>query len=268
MYLTNGSATVGTRLVAFFIYSVLAATAIRAETLKSVNGASIDSSVLEIYAESRTQKPLAELATADRQTLMAELTDLYLLSTQPGSADLKKDPRVAAQLELQERAIVAQAFASRFIANNVTTDEEIQAEYDRQAKSTPPLQFKARHILVPTQSEAIELIAKLDAGSDFATLAKESSTGPSAAEGGALPWFSPNQMVTPFSDAVAALENGKYTSEPVQTEFGWHVILREESRANEAPPLDSIRDNIKQSVAQKKFQAYLDKLRSDATSPN
>ena len=82
------------------------------------------------------------------------------------------------------------------------------------------MQFKGRHILVPTQAKAVDLIAQLDTGSDFATLAMDNSTGPSAQDGGALPWFSPNQMVKPFSDAVAALENGKYTSEPVQTEFG------------------------------------------------
>ncbi len=128
------------------------------------------------------------------------------------------------------------------------------------------MQFKARHILVPTQSEAIDLIARLDTGSDFATLAMDSSTGPSAKDGGALPWFSPSQMVKPFSDAVATLEDGKYTSEPVQTEFGWHVILREESRASEPPPLESIRENIEQNVAQKKFQAHLDVLRADAAS--
>ena len=72
----------------------------------------------------------------------------------------------------------------------------------------------------------------------------------------------------PFSDAVAALEDGKYTAVPVQTEFGWHVILREESRANEAPPLESISENIKQNIAQKKFQAHLDTLRAEAASPD
>jgi len=75
-------------------------------------------------------------------------------------------------------------------------------------------------------------------------------------------------MVKPFSDAVAALENGKYTSVPVQTEFGWHVILREESRTNEPPPLESVRDTIAQYVAQKKFQDHLEKLRADAANKN
>jgi peptidyl-prolyl cis-trans isomerase C len=267
MYFTNGAAAVGPRSLAIIIMGVLglAGSAI-AEPVATINGADIDSSVLEVYTESRTQRPIGELTQQDREALVSELIDLYILSSQPGSEDLKKEPRVAAQIELQVRAIVAQAFATNFLTENVATDEEIMAEYALQSESAPTQQFKARHILVPTQSEAIELIGKLDTGSDFATLAIESSTGPSAKDGGALPWFSPNQMVKPFSDAVAALEDGKYTADPVQTEFGWHVILREESRTNVPPPLESVRENIKQNVAQKKFQAHLEKLRADAAS--
>ena len=268
MYSKYGSAAAGTRSLMITLAGAiaLAASSVGAETIATINGTSIDSSVLAVYAESRMQRPLSEIAEQDQQTLVDELVDLYILSTQPSAADLRKDPRIAAQIELQERALVAQAFAAKFLADNAATDEEIAAEYEIQAAAAPSAQFKARHILVPTQGEAIDLIAKLDAGSDFATLATDSSTGPSAKDGGALPWFSPNQMVKPFSDAVAALEDGKYTSAPVQTEFGWHVILREESRTNEAPPLESIRENIKQNVAQKKFQAHLDVLRAEVAS--
>ncbi len=270
MCLKYRSATVGAHIFATTITMTvaLAAASAGAETIATINGASIDSSVLEVYVQNRTQRPLSEIAEQEREALVSELTDLYILSSQPGSADLKKNPRIAAQLELQERAIVAKAFANKFLADNVTTEEEILAEYDKQAKLAPPMQFKARHILVPTQGEAVALIDMLHTGSDFATLAMDSSTGPSAKDGGALPWFSPNQMVKPFSDAVAALENGKYTLEPVQTEFGWHVILREESRTNEPPPLESVRATIMQNVAQKKFQDYLEKLRADAASKN
>ena len=124
------------------------------------------------------------------------------------------------------------------------------------------MQFKARHILVETQSAAADLITQLDEGADFEELAKEHSTGPSGPSGGDLGWFAPNQMVKPFSDSVSGLENGAYTKEPVQTEFGWHVILREDSRNNEPPPLDSVRDVIKQNVEQGKFQDFLQSLRT------
>ena len=270
MYSIYGSATAGTRSLMIIISGAiaLAASTVGAEPVATINGTIVDSSVLAVYAESRAQRPLSEIPEQDQITLTGELVDLYILSTQPGSVNLREDPRIAAQIELQERAIVAQAYAANFLAQNTATDEEIAAEYALQAAETPSQQFKARHILVPTQGEATDLIARLDAGDDFATLATDASTGPSAKDGGALPWFSPSQMVKPFSDAVAALEDGKYTAVPVQTEFGWHVILREESRANEAPPLESISENIKQNIAQKKFQAHLDTLRAEAASPD
>jgi peptidyl-prolyl cis-trans isomerase C len=266
----NGSTSVGTRSAKFSVTAMLAlgASVATAESVATINGTDIDSTVLEVYAESRTQRPLADITAQDRNALVADLKDLYILSTQPVSDDLKSDPRIAAQIELQERLILAQAFAQKFVMENAATDEEILAEYSLRSDSAPPLQFKARHILVSTQGEAMELITKLDSGGDFATLAIDSSTGPSAKDGGALPWFSPNQMVKPFSDAVAALEDGKYTAEPIQTEFGWHVILREDSRENQPPPLESVRDEIRQNVAQKKFQAHLEKLRTDAASTN
>jgi peptidyl-prolyl cis-trans isomerase C len=111
----------------------------------------------------------------------------------------------------------------------------------------------------------MDVVRRLDEGADFQELAKEKSTGPSGPNGGELGWFSPSQMVKPFSDAVAALEDGAYTKTPVQTEFGWHVILREESREPEPPTLESVRGNLVQSVQQRKFQAHLDDLRENAS---
>ncbi|MDZ7771011.1 MAG: peptidylprolyl isomerase [Woeseiaceae bacterium] len=145
------------------------------------------------------------------------------------------------------------------------TDEEIAAEYKSQTELAPPLQYKARHILVESQGEAEGLITQLDDGADFEALAAEHSTGPSASNGGDLGWFAPNQMVAPFSDAVAKLEDGDYTEAPVQTDFGWHVILREQSRQTEAPPLASVRNEVMQALQQRRFQEYLDELRSKAT---
>ena len=157
--------------------------------------------------------------------------------------------------------MLAQAVAADFIANNPATDEEMQAMYDEQIGLAPPTEFKARHILVATQGEAAEIITQLDGGADFAELAKEKSTGPSGPSGGDLGWFPPERMVAEFSQAVQALEDGAYSKEPVQTQFGWHVILREESRDAAPPPFDSVRDALKQNVEGQKLQDYLESLR-------
>lgn len=236
-----------------------------AETVKTVNGVDIDSSVLDLYIQSRTQQPAAQAQPAQRDALLNELTDIYLLTTQEVADELRNDPQIAAQIELQSRGVLAQAIASRFFANNSISEDEIQAEYASQRELSPPLQFKARHILLATQGEAVDVVAELDGGANFEQLAKEKSTGPSGPNGGDLGWFSPDQMVAPFSRAVEALENGSYTKQPVQTQFGWHVILREESRDNTPPTLESVRDRVTQQVQQKKFQQHLATLREAAT---
>lgn len=248
---------------AFAAAALMSTSVATAETVATVNGAAIDSTIVDLYLVSRTQKPAADATPAEREAVIEELTDIYLLTTQPEAKALENDPAVKAQIELQSRGVVAQAVAADFLANNPATDEEILAEYEQQITMSPALQFKARHILVETQAAAADLITQLDDGADFAELAQTHSTGPTGPNGGDLGWFSPEQMVKPFSDAVAALDDGAHTSEPVQTQFGWHVILREESRENQPPTLESVRDVIKQRIEQTKFQGYIEQLRAD-----
>ena len=233
-----------------------------AQTAATVNGAEISNDVFDMYLESRIQKPAAQASADEREDILTELKDLYLLTTQERAKELAEDPLTKAQLELQSRGILAQAVAADFLATHAATDDEIKAAYEEQLKLVPPLEYKARHILVETQGEAQSLIADLDSGTDFAELAKEKSTGPSGPNGGDLGWFSPNQMVQPFSQAVSKLENGAFTKEPVQTQFGWHVILREDSRDTAPPTLESVRDMVKQRIEQDKLQKYLEDLRA------
>ena len=236
-----------------------------AQDSEDVNAVNINDAVIDLYVETRTQQPANQVSPADRAALTSELVDLYLLSAQPQAATLAQAPRVQAQLELQERGILANLVANNFLMQNQATDQEILDEYANQIELAPPFDFKARHILVSTQSQAMEIIAELDAGGDFAQLASENSSDSSAQQGGDLGWFAPDRMVQPFSEAVSALEDGAYTSEPVQTQFGWHVILREDSRKSEPPTLESVRDVIKQRIEQEKLRTYIQTLR-DANS--
>lgn len=259
MFLTSRLTRGGT-LAAIASAALLAGQA-GAETVATVNGAAIDSAVLNQYLESRLQKTAGEATPEERQSVLAELTDIYLLSTQPRAKALEDDPEIKAQMEIQYRGLLAQAVASDFMAENAATEDEIFEEYTRQISRNAGQEFKARHILVETQAKASEMIAELDGGADFQALAREHSTGPSGPNGGDLGWFAPDQMVAPFAEAVKTLEDGSYSKEPVQTQFGWHVILKEDSRDREPPTLESVRQIVKQQVETRKFQAYLDKLR-------
>ena len=123
---------------------------------------------------------------------------------------------------------------------------------------------RARHILVETEDEAKAIIAELDKGADFETLAKEKSTGPSGPAGGDLGYFSRGRMVPEFEEAAFALDVGAYTEEPVQTQFGWHVIQLNETRIKEAPTLEEVRDELRAKVEQDVVKAHIDGLVENA----
>jgi peptidyl-prolyl cis-trans isomerase C len=264
MHLKNGTRCVEKHMTAICLIAaaIFTGNLASAETIFTINGTAVDSAVVDFYFESRLGQPGAQPTAEQRTALIAELRDIFLLSTQDLATELAAEPRLAAQLQLQRHGALAQAVAGNYLENVAISEEELQAEYAEQVKLAPPLQYKARHILVASQGEAIDLITQLDGGANFEELAKEKSTGPSGPNGGDLGWFSPNQMVAPFSSAVAAMEDGGYTSEPVQTQFGWHVILREESRDSEAPTFESVRDVLTQQMQQKKLEAHLVSLRA------
>jgi peptidyl-prolyl cis-trans isomerase C len=221
----------------------------------------IDPNVFNMFLESMTRQPASQATPQQIEQARDQLVDIYLLSDQPRAQELKEEPRLKSQIELQTRARLAQAVATDFITRNQATDEELRALYDEQLEGDPGLEFKARHILVESQGEAVDIIAQLEDGADFAEIAKEKSTGPSGPSGGDLGWFPPDRMVPEFSNAVQALNDGEYSKAPVQTQFGWHVILREESRESVPPPFESVRDALKQQVEGQKLQDYIEGLR-------
>ncbi|NOE26778.1 peptidylprolyl isomerase [Ruegeria sp. HKCCD6157] len=150
------------------------------------------------------------------------------------------------------------------LTNDVVTEEAIQAAYDARFNDfAGEDEFDASHILVESEEEAKALKAQLDDGADFAELARENSTGPSGPNGGALGWFGKGQMVPEFEAAVIALEKGQ-VSDPVQTQFGWHLVKLNDKRKTEAPELDAVRDELAQTIQQEAIQARIDELTQQA----
>ncbi|WP_170426207.1 peptidylprolyl isomerase [Ruegeria arenilitoris] len=150
------------------------------------------------------------------------------------------------------------------LLEDAVTDEAIQAAYDAQfADFQGEDEFNASHILVETEDTAKDIKAQLDDGADFAEMAKEKSTGPSGPNGGSLGWFGKGRMVPEFETAVVGLEKGQI-SDPVQTQFGWHVIILNDTRKSEAPTLDAVRDQLAQTIQQEAIQAKIDELTQTA----
>lgn len=262
MNFLNGSLDRGKQLatIALVTMGTLSITHASAETIFSINGVDVDSTVVDLYFNSRLGGSDTAATSDQRIALMTELRNIYLLSTSPSSAKYLDDPAVTAQIELQKQSIIFQAAANEFYAGVEVTDEQMQSEYQEQLELYPPLDYKARHILVESQGAATEIISQLNNGGNFEALAKEKSTGPTGPNGGDLDWFSPAQMVPEFSRAVETLEDGQFTNEPVQTQFGWHVILREDSRASTPPPFDSTMEEIRTKISNDMFQDHLNTL--------
>ncbi|HDY94099.1 hypothetical protein LCGC14_0489100 [marine sediment metagenome] len=165
--------------------------------------------------------------------------------------------RITLALENERRQLIAGEVIEKAMAQDVS-QEELQAAYDEAYTDAEPTEeFSASHILVETEEDAKAVKTELDEGADFAELAKEKSTGPSGPAGGTLGWFGPGMMVPAFETAVAELEVGA-VSEPVETQFGWHVIKLDEKRQKEAPALDEVKDELETQVRQVKAQALIE----------
>jgi peptidyl-prolyl cis-trans isomerase C len=150
-----------------------------------------------------------------------------------------------------------------YVKKNPVTDAQIKAEYDRYKAQVGDKEYHARHILVATEDEAKAIIAKLKGGAKFEELAKQSKDG-TAANGGDLDWASPASYVPEFSKAMVALQKGAITETPVKTQFGFHVIKLEDVRAAKIPPMEEVKQQISDSLQQRKLAAYRDDLMKKA----
>lgn len=166
-------------------------------------------------------------------------------------------------LDNERRALLA-AQAAATAAETALTDEALQAAYDEAYGNVEPeTEFNASHILVETEEEAASLITELEGGADFADLAREHSTGPSGPNGGQLGWFSKGMMVAPFEEAVVALDVGA-VSEPVQTQFGWHVITLNETREKAPPALEEVRGDLANQIQRSAVEQRIAELTEQA----
>ncbi len=204
--------------------------------------------------------------------LVEQMIDLKLVGQAGRKEGLAEDEEVRERVMRAENQIISQIYVVRRIEAEVT-DDKVRAEYDKFVQDNPPQkEVRARHILVAEEEQAKNLIVELDGGADFAALASEHSTGPSGAQGGDLGFFGEGQMVPEFSDAAFSMEAGQHSKEPVQTQFGWHVIKVEETRLAEQPTFEEMEEELRSELSRGAYQNILAKLRDGAEieilSPN
>jgi peptidyl-prolyl cis-trans isomerase C len=241
------------------------ATATASPAVAIVNGTSISRADYDIYVKSLLQgKPQTELTPEQKAQVLDEMITMQLVSAQAVKDGLEKDPDVAARLEVLRMRILAEAESQKFLKGKEPTDAELHAEYDSAIAAMDKTEYHARHILVDSKEKAEALIKKIKGGAKFEDVAKAESSDNSKTSGGDLGWFTLARMVKPFSDAVKGLKKGEMTQEPVQTQFGWHIIKLEDTRDVSPPPFEQVKAQVSNGVVQKKLQAYVEDLKKNA----
>lgn len=197
--------------------------------------------------------------------LVEQLVDLQILVSAAEKASLDHKGEVVNRIKASRDTILAEAYVLDELEKRIT-DEKMEAAYKDYLSNNPPQrEISARHILLKTEEDALQVIASLDEGADFATLAQEKSTGPSSSSGGDLGFFTADRMVKAFSDVAFDLKTGEYSEKPVQTQFGWHVIKVEDERQTQQPSFEEIEDQLKQSLSRVAYQDLIEDLKSKTT---
>jgi peptidyl-prolyl cis-trans isomerase C len=236
-----------------------------ARVVATVNGQTITEADLTLAGADLDQQ-FAQLPPEQRRAAaLSAIIEIRLLASEARAKGLDKDPEFERRMAfLQQRALHSAVIDSE--VSSKITDEAIRKRYDTEMSNTPPVnEVKARHILVKTKEEADAIIKQLDAGGDFAKLANENTTDPSGkATGGELGYFGPGQMVPEFEKAAFALDVGAYSKQPVESQFGFHVIKVEDKRAQQPPAFDQVKDQIRSILLRENYFALVKSLRGAA----
>jgi peptidyl-prolyl cis-trans isomerase C len=224
----------------------------------TVNGKEIPKARADILVREQTQKGMPDSPQL-RDAVRDELINREVLFQEAERRGIAKSPEVREQIELARQAVVIRALLSDWQKSYPVTDDALKAEYEKLKSTMPSNEYKARHILVETEDEAKDVVAKLKKGGKFEDLAKASKDPGSKDKGGDLGWSVATTFVKPFGDALAKLEKGKITEAPVQTQYGWHVIRLDDVRATTPPSLEQIRPQLAQRLQAQQFE----KLRQD-----
>lgn len=235
-----------------------------AQNVAIVNGVPVPKQRVEALAQqvARSGRPVTpEMEGQLRDEVIAR--EIFAQEAHKRGMDATEDYKN--QLELTKQSILIRELFADYQKNNPVTDAEIKAKYDEFAATNAGKEYKARHILVEKESEALDIIAKLKKGGKFEDLAKKLSKDPgSGAKGGDLDWANPANYVKEFSAALVGLQKGKLTETPVKSQFGYHVIRLDDVRDAQLPKFEEVRPQIAQQLQQQKMSAYQEQLRLKA----
>ena len=254
-------------IFAFLLFSILFLKATQAQNIPIVANVNNEDISLETMIHAMNELPpeiQSQPFMSYYEDLLERVIDIKLFAQEGKKMKLDEEPSVRAAIDFVIEKVLMQAFLSKYVQENIKEDN-IKASYNNFiADETSREEIKASHILMDTESEAIDVINMLNDGDDFVELAKNKSTGPSGPSGGDLGWFKRGQMVPPFEKAAFSLNKNEITQRPVQTQFGWHVIKIFDKRIPEAPSYESMKNKLIQDLERKIVSKKIQDLRNDA----
>ena len=204
------------------------------------------------------QPDTPELRTAVRD----ELNTRELLVREAKKQGLDKSPALKTEMDLTQQTVLVRAYMADYLKAHPVPDEVLRKEYDNIKGQIGDKEYKVRHILVDKEDEAKEIIAALQKGEKFEKLAERSKDTGSKANGGDLDWNAPANFVKPFADAMIALPKGKFTTTPVKSQFGWHVIEVDDIRDAKVPTFEEVKPQLAQRMQGQIVDKYLRELRA------
>ena len=198
-----------------------------------------------------------------RNSVKEELNTRELLAREAKKQGLDRNNDVKTQMDLAGQTILVRAYVADWVSKNPIPEADLKAEYDKIKGQIGDREYKVRHILVEKEDEAKDVIAELQKGAKFDELAKARSKDPGSKDkGGDLDWNAPAGFVKPFGDAMSKTPKGKFTPQPVQTQFGWHVIMVEDTREAKVPGFDEVKPQIQQRLQAQWLDKYFKDLRA------
>ena len=232
--------------------------------LAVVNGDQVTESQLKIAAL-QSKVDFNAITATQKDALIDALVNRQLVLQAAIKAGFDKDPDVASRVKALTDSYIAANYLAKVAEGFKIDEKDMQAYYDKKVLADMPEEYKARHILVKTEDEAKAIIKEVEGGADFSTLAKEKSTDSgSAVNGGDLGWFTAQNMVPPFSQAIAKMKKGELNKTPIQSQFGWHVIKLDDEREMTAPKFSEVKQEIEKVIIKDRLNQYLTDLNSKA----
>jgi len=197
-----------------------------------------------------------------RNAIREELNTRELLVREAKKKGLDKNADIKNQIDLASQTVLVRAYVSDWVKANPIPDAALRKEYDTIKGQMGDKEYKVRHILLEKEDEAKEVIVELQKGGKFEKLAERSKDSGSKANGGDLDWNAPGNFVKPFSEAMVKLPKGKFTPQPVQTQFGWHVIEVTDIRDAKIPGFDEVKPQLQQRLQAQNLDNYFKELRA------